>query len=73
MKRVTRKGLEKDLNHFSTPEVMRAHFGENMIYIPDNNYGIRQDYYDLSDLVDLLRSRRAEPDAIGFIADMPEV
>ncbi len=42
------------------------------IYMPDNEYGIAEGYYDWSGLVKLLRKVKNNPDAMQFIADMME-
>ena len=41
--------------------------------IPENDLGIPEGYYDINEVVDLLRKRRFEPEKIQFIADMIEV
>jgi len=42
------------------------------IYIPENEYGIKEDYYDVNGIVELLRDHCTEPETIRFIADMLE-
>lgn len=42
------------------------------IFIPENNYGIREGYYSQRGISTLLRAYRDEPLAIQFIADMLE-
>jgi uncharacterized membrane-anchored protein YjiN (DUF445 family) len=42
------------------------------IYIPENDYGIKQGYYDRNGLVGLLAEYHSKPSAIVFIADMLE-
>ncbi len=42
------------------------------VYIPENNYGIREGYYDRRGIVTLLRAWRDSEMVIQFIADMLE-
>lgn len=42
------------------------------LYIPENNYGITEDYYSFDMLAKLLRRNRSQPQIIRFIADMIE-
>jgi len=43
-----------------------------ILYIPENECGIREGYYTIQDLVKLLRERCGDRDAVHFIADMLE-
>jgi hypothetical protein len=43
-----------------------------LIYIPENEHGIRPNYYTQRGISTLLRAYRDEPLAIQFIADMLE-
>jgi hypothetical protein len=42
------------------------------LYIPENELGIAEGYYDLSGVVRLLREHCEEPETVHFIADMLE-
>lgn len=42
------------------------------IYMPDNEDGIEEGYYDWQELVQLLRDNKNNPEANQFIADMME-
>ncbi|MDK6808846.1 hypothetical protein [Ligilactobacillus agilis] len=42
------------------------------IYMPDNEDGIAEGYYDWQELVQLLRDNKNNPEATQFIADMME-
>jgi hypothetical protein len=42
------------------------------VFIPENDYGIREGYYDRRGIVALLRTWRDDPLVIQFIADMLE-
>lgn len=41
-------------------------------FIPSNGYGIPEGYFQDSDLVNLLRERKAQPHVVKFILDMLE-
>ncbi len=41
-------------------------------YIPENDLGVTDGYYDRADLVRLLRENCDKPDVVYFIADMLE-
>ena len=41
-------------------------------YIPENECGIDEDFYDINGIVALLRKHKNEPETIEFIADMLE-
>ena len=43
------------------------------IYIPENEYGITEGYYNINEVVNLLRKKCDNPQAVHFIADMMEV
>ena len=42
------------------------------VYIPENEFGIKEGNYDLSGIVELLRRFSVNPEAVHFIADMLE-
>ena len=42
------------------------------VFIPDNEYGIEEGYYQGNAIVKLPRENKINPDVIQFIADMPE-
>jgi hypothetical protein len=42
------------------------------LYIPENDYGIKEGYYDRNGLVELLAEYHSKPSTIAFIADMLE-
>lgn len=44
-----------------------------IVFIPENDFGIQEGYYEANDIAMLLRTHRYDPDAIHFIADMLEV
>lgn len=43
------------------------------IYIPDNQLSIQERYYNVNQLVELLRNFKANPEVVQFIADMMEI
>jgi len=43
------------------------------LFIPDNDYGIKEGYYSMNEVVAMLRRWAEKPDIIRFIADMLEV
>ena len=43
------------------------------IYIPENESGVREGYYEMNQLVQLLRDNCEKPRVIYFLADMMEV
>lgn len=43
------------------------------VYIPDNDFGITERYYNVNQLVGLLRTFKANPAVVHFIADMMEI
>ena len=42
------------------------------VYMPDNDFGITERYYNVNQLVELLRTFKANPEVVQFIADMME-
>lgn len=44
-----------------------------IIYIPENDFGILEGYYSTNEIVNLLRKNCNNPQAVQFIADMMEV
>ncbi len=46
--------------------------GVDRIYIPENDHGVVDGYYDTNELVELLRRHKCDPDVIHFLADMME-
>ena len=45
---------------------------EKQIFIPENKIIYESGYFDLNEIVNLLRKYKNEPDKIQFIADMLE-
>jgi len=43
------------------------------VYIPDNDFGLTERYYNVNQLVELLRAFKANPEVVQFIADMMEI
>ena len=43
------------------------------VYIPDNDFGLTERYYNVNQLVELLRTFKANPEVVQFIADMMEI
>jgi len=43
------------------------------VYIPDNQLGIPERYYNINQLVELMRANKANPEVVQFIADMMEI
>ena len=43
-----------------------------IVYIPTNVYKIEHRYYNLQEIINLLRKYKNKPNAIQFIADMLE-
>ena len=45
---------------------------EDGVDLPYGRYGIRPGYYTLNEVVQMLRDRKDNPDAVQYIADMLE-
>jgi len=43
------------------------------VFIPENNYGIKQKSYHTNEIVNMLREYKENPKMVSFIADMLEV
>lgn len=43
------------------------------VFIPENNYGIKQKSYHTNEIVNMLREYKENPEMVSFIADMLEV
>lgn len=52
--------------------IPESDFVGNRLFIPNNEYGIAEGYYNNQQLVSLLRKHKNEPKTIQFIADMME-
>jgi hypothetical protein len=42
------------------------------LFIPENEYGIKEGYYTINEIVEILRSNCRRPEVVHFIADMME-
>ncbi len=45
---------------------------KSKVFIPENKYGIAAENYEMNGIVELLRTRKNEPETIQFLADMLE-
>ena len=42
------------------------------LFIPENEYGIKEGYYTINEIVQMLRANCRRPEIVRFIADMME-
>jgi len=68
----TGKEIEREISVLSNKKVMTEDADFNVLYIPENGDGIREGYYSMNGIVELLRKHKKAPDKIQFIADMLE-
>lgn len=65
--------FDKNINLYAT-DVPQIHIPKNdfTIFIPTNKYKIESKYYNLQEIIGLLRIYKNKPNYIQFIADMLE-
>ena len=68
----TGKKIEKEISVRSNKKVMTENADFNVTYLPDNDDGIKEGYYSMNGIVELLRKHKKAPEKIQFIADMLE-
>ena len=66
------KEIEKEISVRSNKRAMTENADFSITYMPENNEGIKEGYYSMDGIVELLRKHKKAPDKIQFIADMLE-
>ena len=66
------KEIEKEINVRMERKVMTEDADFNVTFLPDNEDGIKEGYYSMNGIVELLRKHKKAPEKIQFIADMLE-
>jgi len=67
-----RKEIEKEISVRSNKKAMTENADFNVTFLPDNDEGIKEGYYSMNGIVDLLMEHKKAPEKIQFIADMLE-
>ena len=66
------KEIEKEISVRKERKVMTENADFNVTFLPDNDDGIKEGYYSMNGIVELLRKHKKAPEKIQFIADMLE-